>query len=321
MTPTPRVCRVILDLHTTTHLLRKFILLPQNKTSFRHNKSCRTNFLIKNSLRVNSRYQPPKHLENLVRGTKTVGKQIIQMPMRRGGRRGRRRAVTRVKRQYAEANINQGVKINAMLEDTGLQQMGTKDLKQQNLTIIAQGTEINERERQTVRIVGVKIDGFVKNSFGVAETESPQKPLVFNMAIVFPKHDITLPTSNFFRREGGQVRGQEFYDTGNLCGMDYITKQINSDKIGVLWRKKFWLNNAVTSSGYASGAAGSTKMFTKYIKLYRSVQYTGSGADSCDDKLYLIWWCASPSESTGSGANTGCYYQLRVRTYFRDPKN
>ncbi|UOF80440.1 capsid protein [Lamposivirus ageladense] len=243
------------------------------------------------------------------------------MPMRRGGRRGRRRAVTRVKRQYAEANINQGVKIKEMLDETGMVLMGTKDLKVQNLTIIRQGTEIDDRERQTARIVGIKIDGYFLNSFNVDGGVSPQIPLIVNMAIVFPKHDITLPTSNFFRREGGIVRGQEFYDTGNLDGLDYATKAINSDKIGVLWRKKFWLANAVTNSGYSSGSAGSTKMLTKYVPLYRSVQYTGSGADSCDDKLYLIWWCSAPSEPTGTGNTKGCYYNLRVRTYFRDPKN
>lgn len=266
-------------------------------------------------------FRPPKHFESSARGTKTVGKPIILMPMKRGGRRRRRRAVTRVKREYASANIDQGVKITTMADDTGLIAQGTKSLLTLPLTHIVQGAAIDQRERQTLRIVGIKINGYFVNSYGVDFGVSPQVPVIVNIAVVFPKHDVTLPDTGFFRREGGIVRGQNFTDTGNLCGMDYATKQINSDKIGVLWRKKIWLSNAVTNSGFSSGSAASSKMFTKYLPLYRSVQYSGTTGDSCDDKLYLIWWCSAPSEPTGAGAAKGINYQLRVNTYWREPKD
>lgn len=242
------------------------------------------------------------------------------MPASKSYRKRKSRAKRRVAREFGATKENSTCKQRTVYQSTGLALNATKFLYGVNLTDIPRGTSINERERDVLSLKGIKVNFLFKNVFP-SVSATPTDPILVNVCLLFPKDntDILVGAPDFFKLTKTVGRAVNFNDTGNLSGMDYHTLPINSDKYGVLWHKRFKIANGSTATFYNSGSQNSWRTLNKYLKINRQVQYASATAASCNDPIFLCWWCTSIQEPTGVGTAAGQQTIGRITTFFRDP--
>ena len=148
------------------------------------------------------------------------------------------------------------------------------------------------------------------------------------MALVNVRSPEELSYSGFFKAPGGTGR---YLDWGSdtsfpdahsvLSGMEVNTLPINTDKYAVMWHWRKKLGAAVTSAGYGSGTGSPTHItIERYIPIGRQLAYSGLTGNTCEQKMYLLVWCSTWTETIADNTANGIYKQFQIVTYFRDPK-
>lgn len=151
-----------------------------------------------------------------------------------------------------------------------------------NLTLIDQGSDINNRERQVIYVRGVRFTWFVKNTVA--------KPMFANWALIELKYTNGLPSlsemkSEFFRGHFS-VRASDFDSVGTAIRKHNYG--INTDKYIVHAQGKFTLAPN-TSTGFQSGTANNWKKVEEYVKINKKIKYDDA-TDTAVNPLYFVSW-------------------------------
>lgn len=170
--------------------------------------------------------------------------------------------------------------------------------------------EINNRERDTIVITGIKLCIEIKNldSF----------PQWFNVALLTPKDETAGITATGFFRSHGVDRDQNF--TTSLPGFQMHCLPVNTDHYVVLRHKRFRLGPA---AAFSSGATVSSyTMLDIWLPLKRQIRYDGPlSSDLAKGQVYLVWWASGVSDPSGTAVSVDSYqFAHRAIVYFKNPR-
>lgn len=221
----------------------------------------------------------------------------------------------RARREIGERPGSSSAKREVVFEQN-ITNRDTRQLYNERLTDIIQGTGINERERRIVNIRGWKICMEIKNLRDI--------PLYVNVAVIAPKMGTTtsgVGVGDFFRASQGADRARDF-DT-SLSGLEFHCLPINTDRYTILKHKRTRLV-AMAAGGDTVALSGYSYMnIDWWIPLKRQVRYDGSTGDKNESgRVYLVYWFDgfSANAATLSVANAA-QASIRAVAYFRDPGN
>ena len=236
-------------------------------------------------------------------------------PYLRGGRmrtgRSRRKALfTRApigQRVGSHTSKTHGI-VNA---DTELR--NTRTLYVTNVTVLTKGDDIDQRERNSINLRGVKIESFNTNKLG--------RPMVLHFALVFPKTESTVSTTNFFRQNFGAERGADFGTP--LTANEFNNLGINTDKFVVLKHMRYHLNEDSHNQDFRNYNGSNYASVRKYMKVGRQLQYEQNTATiPTNGNIFVCFWTDEVNAAAGSPALVDAWeHDLRIITYFREPKH
>jgi len=194
----------------------------------------------------------------------------------------------------------------------------TDTLYSSNITTLAQGSAINERERDIIHCLGMKINMCAVN---IQDTSV----LCFHYAVVAPRGGTTAVTASDFFRGYNDDRGRDF-TANTLSGMDVYQNPVNADKYTVFTHKRIWLHPQSTGGpgtggtvGYCSANTNGLKVKNEYIKIKRQLRY--GDADNCETPMYLVWWAGYPQKAKAAAAVADSFvFTFRNIMLFNEPK-
>lgn len=197
-------------------------------------------------------------------------------------------------------------------------QKSDRTLYAYDVTAIPQGTGQDERDRDLLNFRGIKI------CWDVINTTDPIRPVFVNYAVVSPKNQAFIDESQFWRSNATNQALR--WDEPTLSSMDYHCRAINTDKYNVLTHKRFILA-PVDSNGQWAGTCNRRVM--RYVKVKRQVRYNlfSNGEDpptnveKCTTPIFFIWWCCREGYGGETDAADAVVCDLRVVSYFRNPRN
>lgn len=187
----------------------------------------------------------------------------------------------------------------------------------QNLTFIARGTTLSERQRDVINLRGFKIDAMFRTI--TQTTGSPlQSDIYFlNVAVIAPheRKDITEFPNEFFRaRDSGDSRDTNF--SSALGSIDLHTLPINTDRWTVLKHTRHKMPT------FQSNIPGWNKHIEMYVPLNRQLTYSSSSAGTCNTPVYFAYWvCRGFSTSQVDAATAFTDVQFRTTAFFRETPN
>lgn len=160
---------------------------------------------------------------------------------------------------------------------------------------IAQGTEVNQRLRNCINVIGVRIIAEIKNRSA--------DPLLLNLAIIASKGTSGVETQDFFRDHATE-RAVDFGTA--LSSIEFHHLPINTDKYTVLRHKRYTL---------MPGASGGTNIITNQGKSWmtinwwqpirRQVRYDTSNANNPEDgNVTFVYWADKFESASGTTTST-----------------
>lgn len=192
----------------------------------------------------------------------------------------------------------------------------TRTLYTEGLTDIAEGEQIDQRERKLANIRGFRICMEVNNK--------SNKPLNFNIAIVSPKDGANgVVTSAFFRSYIANDRARDFDNT--LSSIELKCQPINTDRYTVLKHKRYRLipGNSGLGTETVSLSGHSFMNIDWYQSLKRQARWAAAGAlQPQSGEVWLVWWADGWSSDPNTLPETQAYTTAhKVIATFKDPKN
>ncbi len=224
----------------------------------------------------------------------------------------RRRAGTRKKRNLFTPQgftPTSNTKKVAIENDATIQSLGTRTLYQSALGAIAHTTtnQLNGRQRDIANITGFRICMEVAN-------QATSAPLYFNCALVTPRKNDTVLTTEFFRANEGQTRAVDF-DTARTS-TEFHCLPINTDEYTIQFHRRYRLapkNGTETGRSYMN--------FDRYIRYKRQMRYPGTGSTpNTQQPFFIFWFDLFSTPSGGVAIPNQAEVNRRFVTYFREPK-
>lgn len=242
-------------------------------------------------------------------------------PYARGAARTIRRAYRRY-RSRAQARPppgeEPGVRNTKRNENINANQVllpGTLALYEPTSIAATASNEISARQRDLIRITGLKIDLEFRNNNSI--------PMYMNIAVVSSKNNNTVSTTNFFRKYGA-TRGVDFGDA-SLGAVDLHRLPINADIYNVLSHKRFVvrgydLENAAQFILNSGGQNYGTH--SEYININRQFRFVNATSTRSQTPIYIVMWCANFLDPAPiSPASVGITYSLRHTLHFRETQD
>lgn len=187
----------------------------------------------------------------------------------------------------------------------------------QDLTFIARGATLSERQREVVNLRGFKIDAMFRTITQSTGSGLPSDIYFLNVAVIAPherKATSEYPTEFFRTRDSTDTRDTNFAST--LGSIDLHTLPINTDKWTVLKHKRYKMPT------FASGIPGWTQNIDMYIPLNRQLTYSGTAAETCNTPVYFAYWvCRGYSSAQVDATVQFTDVQYRTTTFFRETPN
>lgn len=222
--------------------------------------------------------------------------------------------------RFGRSNVGQrvGEGTTKRVENTSIENVskGTQALESYDLTAVALGDALNERERYVINCRGFKIRLLVRNFLDA--------PIVFNWAIVAGRSKNAVTASDIFRAYGNGRAQQLGKPSGNGLSRSY--GDINTDEYVVMKHKRFVLSeiNDPTTTNTLTYEAGKSAWSMKefYFPLNRQLRYDSTSSTSCTEKVFFICWASRPLAVANDDGTEG-QYRLGLQTimYFKEPKN
>lgn len=184
------------------------------------------------------------------------------------------------------------------------------------LITINRGNEINERQRDTVFISGIRLDLNFRNL--------EEDRVFINWAVVHPKQDqlIGQTQTDFFR----DYTSSRTWDAGSAAktGLSWSNAAINTDEYVILKRGKFLLipnPTATVNQAVGYNSKDIQKELTCYVKIGRNFTFQDTPSTAPNDQIYFVCWGANPDQNAGNNVGVnGFTYRIRSIVYFREPK-
>lgn len=147
--------------------------------------------------------------------------------------------------------------------------------------IIPQGTAVNERIGNEIKLSGFHLRGAFNNNYEGVN--------YIRMMLFYYKDQADVTTSSeFFDSSGGAANS-----TTSLAGLNSIYYPVNKTKVQVMYNKVFKLAAA------SSDGTSSTKFFNTFVKLHgRKIKFEGpsTGADNVSPRLHLAFWMSDAQD-------------------------
>ena len=243
--------------------------------------------------------------------------------MRRGMRTARKyRRIARGKRQRfgrSTFGFSPGSQLTRrhLAVETYNYSLNTRVLNVNDLTQIAQGPNLNQREYDMIYVSGYKISMQLRSG--------RPDPSMFHVALIAPREYCGVAeTPNFqenFFRGFEQTRGIDFSTA--LASQQFHEYPINSDKFHIFWHKRFVIGPEDTTSPveeYNVGVSKNWKWIKKYVPIKRQIRFENGTAGSATNRIYLVQWgdlFLNDPASTPQGWLTG---QKVITLYFKDSR-
>lgn len=185
-----------------------------------------------------------------------------------------------------------------------------------DISLIAQGTNLDERTRALVNLAGWRFCMEFKNNSAF--------PMYMNVAILAPKTSTLLSQTefedSFFRAHTGNSRTIDFTDP-SLRGMDRHCRPINADKFVILKHKRFRLSAINETLQFTDPNRPNHKFYMWYTKFGRQLRWKFTGSGSGEEVVYLAYWFTTFNQPAGGGAGTETVNVNRdIVAYWREPK-
>jgi hypothetical protein len=178
------------------------------------------------------------------------------------------------------------------------------------------GNEINLRERDMINCKGFSLRFYISNN-------SPSVNYTIRMALVYDKNKTTWTDTDFFRGYGDS-RTLDFDGSaaGGLDPCQLLVNPINRDKYAVLWERKINLgpDSDTTDNTDFSRTKDNSLAFNTFVPINRQLRYTGTGATSCADNIFLVAWIDVPAGVATDPSDAGFIYKRFVVMHWNDPK-
>lgn len=175
--------------------------------------------------------------------------------------------------------------------------------------------EIYARQRDLIRITGLKIDLEYRNNNSV--------PMYMNVAVVSLKNNTVVTTSNFFRKYGA-TRGVDFGDS-SLGAIDLHRLPINADLYNVLSHKRFILRgyDLENAAQFVLNSGGSNYgVHSEYININRQFRFVNATSSRSQTPLFICMWvCNFLDPAPVSPGTVGVTYSLRHTLHFRETQD
>lgn len=187
----------------------------------------------------------------------------------------------------------------------------TRTLYNFEIVGIGQGFGSSERLRNIVNLRGVKASATYLNF-------APQ-PIVLHFALIKPKSQFTVSTTDFFRAENNNNTRQESF-TNSRSGNELANLHINADQYVVLYHVRIPIN---TNSNQGTGGNTWGK-FEHYKPIKRQLAFDDTTANPTNavNRLYWCFWYDRITEPPGAvPVQNELNMQFRIVTYWREPKN
>lgn len=219
------------------------------------------------------------------------------------------------KSRFSRARIGErrgsGTSKRTTTDETAVTAQATRTLYVNNISDIAQGADLNNRERATAFVSGFKICMEVRN-----RTPSP---LYFHYAVLSPKQGTTVDSTDFFRKKEGSTRSRNF--DNNCSSIEFNCLPINTDKYNILCHKKKLLV-AQASGGLTVSLTGkSYSMIDEWVGLKRQLRWNDATATDSYDRIFLVHWADEMFVDSAVTPFANAYdLSKKVVCYFRDPR-
>lgn len=184
------------------------------------------------------------------------------------------------------------------------------------LTTLSKGTAINQRERDIIHCLGLKLNLIVSSL-------QDQAALCFHYAFVAPKGGTTAVAASDFFRGYNDDRGRDF-TANTLSGLDVLKNPINADKYTIFKHKRIWLHPQGGPSttgifGYVNSNTSGIRVKDEYLRIKRQLRY--GDADNCETPIYLVWWAGFPQKAKADPASADAFIMtFRNVMVFNEPK-
>jgi len=190
------------------------------------------------------------------------------------------------------------------------QNRSSRTLYSSELTLLSQGTDVDQRLRGIAHITGIEI------AYTFFNQSASNTPMYLNCAVVAPKHrNAGVTFTNFFRGYGNS-RGQDFDTT--LVPLEFHCRPINTDNYHVLMHKRYTVNTP-GGTGFTTGT-GPTNWITKkhWIKINRKFTWDTT-TTVCDQPILFAYWFDFINATGGSAVvSNAATMSLMHSTHFKD---
>lgn len=186
-----------------------------------------------------------------------------------------------------------------------------------NPTTISRSTgvdDLNTRESDTAVIKGFRLCMELANV-------NTTTPMYYNLALVVPRDNTSVSSTDFFRSQGGTSRSANF-DPATLSAMELHCLPINTDRYVVLWHKRHRLE-----AGDVTSMGRDKKNIDFYTTIQKQIRFDDALSNPRKD-IFLVGWASFFGRTAGTTAASGqndtsetFRYALKVVTYFDDPAN
>jgi len=183
--------------------------------------------------------------------------------------------------------------------------------------------DINNRERLMTHFKGFRLCAEIYNI--------TNNLLYFNMAVVSYRCKIDTRDESgdqlneeWFRSISQNPldpskRGLDFVNT-EMNGMEYHCRPLNSDNKTVHAHWKYRLGPRVENNSTQVRTNKSNMIFLeKYVKVNRQIRYADSTTETCQNPVFLVWWCSEAGDPLPVTKKNACKFAMRSLTFFGDP--
>lgn len=180
-----------------------------------------------------------------------------------------------------------------------------------DMTGVRFGNGTDQRNRFIANVRGFKIQIYARNITA--------QPLSMNYAILAGRSKNSISSNDIFRSQTGDKRADGF---SGRTGPQVAYANINTDEYVCLYHRRLWLaegkdedNNGPWFTKYTS-----PNWFSKefYLPIDRQLRWESQEADSCTEKIFLVFWFTEMENIVPSAAAITTH---AITCYFKDTKN
>jgi hypothetical protein len=176
----------------------------------------------------------------------------------------------------------------------------TNTLSATEMTVIAQGDEINNRTGRQILASGISVKGAIHNN-------NTLEPVIVKMMVLQAKPGVTdtiTSTTAMFCK----ARHDTAVPFNAIGGLNAMLYDVDPERFTILGQKRFILESSTdpntTEDQAPHGGKGTLRFFNKYIALKgKKINYDNSTASSCQNKIHVVWMCVQPDNDQVVGTS------------------